>query len=76
MTFIKIPYSESAYSITPYSQWKQVNAIILRFVNKISKWFALICFQRLYGVIEYADSEYGILMKVIRIYLLFTCQEK
>ena len=43
MTFIKIPYSESAYSITPYSQWKQVNAIILRFVNKISKWFALIC---------------------------------
>ena len=30
--------------------------------------FALTCYQRLYGVIEYADSEYYILMKVICIF--------
>ena len=35
-----------------------------------------VSFQLLYGVSEYTDSEYDILMKVMSIYLLFTCHEK
>ena len=35
-----------------------------------------VCFQLLYWVIEYAESEYDIFINVICIYLLSTCHEK
>ena len=40
--------------------------------KQISKMVVTTCFQRLYGVIKYADSQYDIVINIICIYLLFT----
>ena len=41
-------------------------------VNQISKMVVATYFQRLFGVIKYADFEYDIFNNIICLYLLFT----